>query len=436
MGHDSLALRAALLDDPRQALFHRLRLIRNAQTQIEMGVYLWAGDHVGLWQLAELREAVRRGVRVRILLDGWGARLPRSLLEYLVSVGIEVRVYHPRPIRISQLDHRLHDKFLIVDERQMVLGGRNASDAYYRLAPSKRKINFEDLEIYLELPDSTQTQTYFDTVWQGSGVVPFSISKKFSLKKHQEQERLLDSYRAKDLEAYQWAIRSMYLTSGFVQGQDSHSRIENYLDHRGYEVLTNKIREGGEATLLGERPGVGKTPVLTPELVQFIDRAKKSLVLMSPYASPDWKVHEALVRAVKRGVSVSILSNSMRSTEIYATAVAARQYYRVAREAGIRIFESPGPDTVHSKAWIRDLGEEVFVGSYNLDERASRLNTENGVILRGNSACQDLSRYAEMILKHSHEVIDPKKDILKSGWIQECTANFMGPLIPWIRHKI
>ena len=65
--------RVKLLADPRQALATKLMAIREARHTIDMSYYILKYDEAGMAILAELKEAVRRGVTVRIALDTFGS---------------------------------------------------------------------------------------------------------------------------------------------------------------------------------------------------------------------------------------------------------------------------------------------------------------------------------------------------------------------------
>src|SRR5437763_1221382 len=84
-----------IINDPRQAAQVRVDMIQQASTKINALYFLARNDRITQTALALLREASRRGVRVRLIVDARFNHLPGSMLAYLHDEGVEVRVYHP-----------------------------------------------------------------------------------------------------------------------------------------------------------------------------------------------------------------------------------------------------------------------------------------------------------------------------------------------------
>ena len=59
--------------------------------------------------------------------------------------NVEVGVYNPvTPVNLFKVNYRMHDKYLIVDEKMYLLGGRNSNDIF--LGDQTKGIN-EDRDI-------------------------------------------------------------------------------------------------------------------------------------------------------------------------------------------------------------------------------------------------------------------------------------------------
>src|SRR5206468_2232276 len=91
----------------------------------------WKGD-VGTEFAEALSERARAGVRVRVLLDGWGAHpIDRDLVVAMQDAGVDVEWFRPlRRFRPAEIDHRTHRKVLIVDESVSFTGGVGISDLW------------------------------------------------------------------------------------------------------------------------------------------------------------------------------------------------------------------------------------------------------------------------------------------------------------------
>ncbi|HTP50335.1 MAG TPA: phospholipase D-like domain-containing protein [Anaeromyxobacteraceae bacterium] len=121
----------ALLDGGREAFPRMLRAIREARQTVRLEVYHFARDGVGEEFLAALSAAARRGVRVLVVLDGWGTALDGRFLEALLERdGCRVRIYNPLTALLAGRLRRNHRKLLLVDGEVLFLGGINIADEY------------------------------------------------------------------------------------------------------------------------------------------------------------------------------------------------------------------------------------------------------------------------------------------------------------------
>ena len=99
------------------------------------------------------------GVRVRLLIDDLHAGEHRYLESLAAETGIELRMFNPFWLRLGRkylgwleilysfrrLNHRMHNKLLVVDAEWAILGGRNIGDAYFDLDPQRQFIDMDVL---------------------------------------------------------------------------------------------------------------------------------------------------------------------------------------------------------------------------------------------------------------------------------------------------
>lgn len=163
----------ALIDQPELALKLRCQLIRGARSRIQAQYYSWEEDSSGKLLLAELLHAARRGVRVQLLIDDLYAGDNRFLEMVAHQPGIEVRLFNPfwlrgwRPLTLllegllsfRRINHRMHNKLLLVDGSQAVIGGRNIGDRYFGLGGAPQ---FVDLDLACRGPLCQQAEQGFD----------------------------------------------------------------------------------------------------------------------------------------------------------------------------------------------------------------------------------------------------------------------------------
>ncbi len=118
-----------LLDGGDRAYPAMLSAIAHARTSVDLEVYAFAPSGVGARFVEALSNAARRGVAVRVVIDGWGsARRGRGVANSLREAGCVVRIYHRLLAILVGRFGRNHRKVLIVDDEIAFLGGINIGD--------------------------------------------------------------------------------------------------------------------------------------------------------------------------------------------------------------------------------------------------------------------------------------------------------------------
>jgi len=137
--HDAPAAASiTLLHGGREAFPRMLHAIREARQSVHLEVYHLAREGVGDEFRRALSEAALRGVRVRVILDGWGSALDGRWLQAMLEAdGAEVRIYHPLSALFTGRFRRNHRKILLVDGRVAYLGGINIADEYGQIGPGR-----------------------------------------------------------------------------------------------------------------------------------------------------------------------------------------------------------------------------------------------------------------------------------------------------------
>src|SRR5512137_2881620 len=126
----------ALLDGGREAFPRMLEAIERASQSIHLEVYTFSREGIGEEFLAALGGAARRGVRVTVILDGWGSALDGRYVQALLEAdGCEVSIYNPVMALLVGRFRRNHRKILLVDGEVAYIGGVNISDEYGHTGP-------------------------------------------------------------------------------------------------------------------------------------------------------------------------------------------------------------------------------------------------------------------------------------------------------------
>jgi len=381
-----------LLNDGKSALDWRLTAIDSAVESIDLQTFLWDFDTAGSLILDRLVSAADRGVMVKILVDDTFLISEDQILVGLADhPKIEYRVFNPFKRRASgfvsreilnlnefqRLDHRMHNKAMIVDNRIAIVGGRNLADEYFGL---HSEANFRDLELLVGGPIVREISASFDNYFNDNWSLPIDMLT------HIEPNFIdLDSVRhVRDPAVYEY--------------EEVSSEDRRWL-------WADAVRKafGGEASLFVDKPPVenpaadSSAPVqLAMQMIELLDEAEKQVLIISAYLIPSIDLEGAIKRTVKRGVDVRILTNSIRSNNHLAAHSAYRKHInelltdgaklhevRVdARDRHLYMFPPTNKKSLalHAKALVIDW-DKVFIGSANLDPRSLRLNTEMGLLV-------------------------------------------------------
>jgi putative cardiolipin synthase len=381
-----------LLNDGPTALDWRLRAIDSASESIDLQTFLWTVDTVGSLVLDHLVAAADRGVTVKLLVDdSFLLGEDEILLELVSHPNIEYRIYNPYKRRsdsvvtrqalnlaeFHRLDHRMHNKAMIVDNRVAIVGGRNLADEYFGL---HAVANFRDMEVIVGGPIVLDVSTEFDSYFNDRWAVPI---ESLSHVKH----------RAADLDA----ARKVREENLHIHAEQSDAeRLASWRD-----LVANAL--DGKGTLFADKPPeenpaeASEAPVqVANALMAMIDAASEEVLIVSAYLIPTPALEGAVKRAVERGVRIRMLTNSIRSNNHITAHSAYRKHIRTLLDNGAELHEvridatdrdiymlSPIEEkqlALHAKALVID-NDKVFIGSANLDPRSLRINTEMGLLI-------------------------------------------------------
>jgi cardiolipin synthase len=146
-----------------------LEAIETAEHSVDFLTYVyWKGDIA--WRFARaLAEASRRKVRVRVLLDGYGALpMDAALVELMEDAGVEVAWFRP-PVRwkVWQIDNRTHRKVLVCDRTVGFTGGVGIAEEWE--GDARNPAEWRDTHIRVEGPAVRGLEAAFLTNWQETG---------------------------------------------------------------------------------------------------------------------------------------------------------------------------------------------------------------------------------------------------------------------------
>lgn len=145
-------------DERRDAL---VAMIAGAHTSLKLIYYIFAEDDAGTQLRAALMSASARGVRVQLIVDGFGsdATGDEAFLQPLKDAGATVCAFIPRWGRRFLL--RNHQKMAIADDERALIGGFNIADAYFADSGATA---WRDLGLIVDGPAAGQLARYHDAL--------------------------------------------------------------------------------------------------------------------------------------------------------------------------------------------------------------------------------------------------------------------------------
>lgn len=302
------------------------RAIDAATDEIHLETYIFESDQTGALIAGRLCDAAQRGVRVRVMVDGFGgAGFPDTTMPTLLAAGVEVLIYRPEIARFSFKRHRLrrlHRKVSIIDARVAFVGGINIIDDMHtpRHTPPRH-----DYAVRIEGPLLADIHRNVTRLW----------------------------------ELVTWAnFRHRYRVPSMVQPAplpcgDIHATftIRDNLRHR---------RDIEDAYLTA------------------IAEARSEVLIANAYFLPGRRFRHALMDAARRGVKVTVLLQGR--IEYVLLHFATKALYGALLERGIRIVEYRR-GFLHAKVAVIDR-QWATVGSSNIDPFSLLLAREANVVVK------------------------------------------------------
>ncbi|MFZ3102467.1 MAG: cardiolipin synthase [Desulfitobacteriaceae bacterium] len=342
--------------------------LKTAKNHIHLEYYIFKDDLVGRDIQNILITKVSEGVKVRVLLDGWGSITMAKRLRELKRAGVETAWFSPIrfPFLSSQLNLRNHRKIIVVDGQVGFVGGLNIGDEY--LSRSKRFGFWRDTFLKLEGESVHLLQKVFIHDWY------YVNREKLHGRKYFPKPKLVGNQ----------------LIQIAASGPDSD-----------WETILQVFF----ASMAG---------------------AEKTIYIETPYFIPDESTLMALKTAALSGLDVKIISQGIPDHRL--TYWASHSYFEQLLAAGVQIFQYQR-GILHAKILIVD-GQLGSVGSTNFDTRSFRLNFEISAFIYHSDFAMRLERDFNQDLEDSAEIIF--EQFQQRPWTErfkESSARLLSPLL-------
>jgi cardiolipin synthase len=353
--------RIELLENGEQFFPRVFDAIRQAKREAIIETFILFEDKVGLQLHAAMREAAQRGVKVDLMIDGFGSPdLSREFIEGLTSVGVKVRVFDPGSRFMGQrlnVFRRMHRKIVVVDGERAFVGGINYSADHLMDFGPKAK---QDYAVELAGP-----------------IVA---------------------------EIHQFVLRAIALGGKGAGWFRRRLKLAPPLKHS----------HAGEAdAMFVTRDNRRHTNDIERQYRAAIRSARERIVIANAYFFPGYRLIKELRRAARRGVDVRLILQGEPDMPIVKTA--ASMLYHHLLHAGVRIYEYC-ERPLHGKVALMD-DKWSTVGSSNLDPLSLSLNLESNVIVRDKAFNGVLWERMDHLMRNACKLVEAA-DLASewSGW--------------------
>jgi len=396
----------AIIRHGREAFTARIAFTELAEHSLDVQYYIWEADATGFILMDRLLRAADRGVRVRVLVDDINltGRDDRAAAMD-VHPNVEVHVFNPFRHRDSRLidfaidlgrvNHRMHNKIMVVDNAMAIVGGRNIGDHYFEVASDA---NFRDLDIAAAGPVVPEISEVFDHFWNGDWAVPISA--------------LVDRpYTEADLEATVAYLREQIAAVDYPHplDQDVGTLVSELSAIRDQFIWAPGRVVWDDPQRITEGIAQG---AMAEALFRKVDTLQTELLMESAYFVMPAFGMDKIVELVGRNVRVRVLTNSLASNDVIAAHAGHAKRRKQLVESGVELYElRPDADalrrnagahsdaqsvssSLHTKAVVFDR-ESVFIGSFNLDPRSGSINTEAGLYVESPALAEQVIAFMD-----------------------------------------
>ncbi|NYT62934.1 cardiolipin synthase ClsB [Alcaligenaceae bacterium] len=360
-----------------------------AVRQVHLETYIFNLDKAGMAVLTHLRQACERGVKVRVVIDGFGSyQHAQEIIARLAAMGAQCRVYRPEPVGLRSVRfnlrrlRRLHRKVCVVDESMAFVGGINI------------------LDDYVDVPnDGRGPRPRLDFAVRLQGPVVNDVARA------QHALWLRMAWRRRD----DWA--------GFYR------RLKDWRKWRRMrQPLVALVFNPGMRAALLLRDNVRFRRNIEDVYLSGIMQAQSDILIANAYFFPGRKLRKALETAAQRGVRVRLLLQGRAEYPMQHRA--SRYMYGSLLLHGVEIHAYMA-SYLHAKVAVID--DYAMVGSANLDPFSLLLAREANIYVQNASFAAELKADLEASMQNDAlrvtEAALQRRSLLER-WIDAC-AYFM-----------
>jgi cardiolipin synthase len=354
-----------------------------ARDEIWVAMYIFHHDETARRVAETLVAAARRGVRVHVVVDGFGSKAAQpSLHDWWRGTGVRLTVF--RPVQswraIFQPEHlrRLHLKLVVVDGELGFVGGINVIDDRLDLRHGPTDAPRLDYAVELGGPVVSPVAQTVQAVWHRAAI------------------------------GQDWSEQMLSLARSGAPLARARELLQGVRIVAGDSMLADTPDEPVRAAFV-VRDNLRQRRTIERSYIEAFQRARHRIDIASPYFYPGREFRRTLRDAVKRGVRVRLLLQGKVDYRI--AGMAARSLYAELLSRGVLVYEYT-PAYLHAKVALAD-DDWATVGSSNIDPLSLLLNLEANVVVRDRAFTAELAAEFDRAIAASREVRMPG---LRRGW--------------------
>ncbi len=352
--------------------------IARARHQVWLATYIFHNDDAARAVAQALAAAARRGVRVQVVVDGFGTKATLSTLRgWLEPDGVELAVFRPvdrwwRLMNPGQL-RRLHQKMCAVDGEIAFVGGINIID-------DRNDMNHG----WSELPR-------LDFAVEVKGPVAVSVAQSA---RAMWTRAVLGTDWREEITALARSVEPMARARQIMGQLRILAPSDAGLDHEPLPPV---------CATFAVRDNLRQRRTIERAYVEAIQYAGERIDIICPYFYPGRAFRRALRKAAARGVQVRLVLQG--KPDYRFAALAAQVLYGELLASGVKVYEYM-PAFLHAKVAVVDH-EWATVGSSNIDPLSLLLNLEANVIIHDVGFTANLALRFEAAVAASQAIVRP-----------------------------
>jgi cardiolipin synthase len=371
-----------------------VQALARSRTEVWLATYIFHDDEAGRTVAQALLDAAARGVRVNVVVDGFGSNATLGWLRgRFAAPGVAFDVFRPLDrwtawLQPGQL-RRLHQKLFVADADLAFVGGINVIDDRNDLHHGRTDAPRLDFAVELGGPVVQQVQ---------------HVARAMCLR-----ARIGHDWRT-ELRELAHVNRPLARARSLLRELRVEPPREPALPSPGPQPPVQ--------VAFVVRDNLRRRRAIERSYIEAIRGARARVDIACPYFYPGRAFRRALLGAARRGLSVRLLLQG--KVDYRLAALAARVLYDELLAQGVRIFEYT-PAFLHAKVAVVD-DDWATVGSSNIDPLSLLLNLEANAVVRDAEFARVLAARFDLACAASYEVKAPP---LREGWRRWLSRGFV-----------